>query len=439
MRLFNRKPKFLYEFLGVDSFHEKEIVDPHELVNHMIDEDNRFRRDYLEGSITVSKVKNDKKGQIYYAERFDLPQDEGFDWLAALSSFFVKKPQEYDFSSLSSEREEKPLAPDKETTETVTETNKSLTLEDFEATIQSDSPTQKDELSAVPNEKQAHEETVSTNQSEVTAVKVEDEAEVVQLTKSDYEALRSAIQEQKQETERLREKINQQETSSVKPEPIPVIPIEKEAPSVIENLFVQETQPPSVVVPDELVPGVLRSTQTEIDQVLSQFVQTETTKIDEEIKQLDKRDQISGIISERLQLEEKEQLDQLSQQQATKKDQLLQEENQRHQQKVQEIEHTCKEEHQGKAAEIRSIFEEKITTSIKEEYDKQTEQLIRVFQGKMEELQLRQQAMNDGLGTILRESLEKFNQQHNQVIQEVERKKQGSPIDLEEQRKLKQA
>lgn len=439
MRLFNRKPKFLYEFSGVDSFHEKEIVDPHELVKHMIDEDNRFRCDYLEGSITVSKVKNDKKGQIYYAERFDLPQDEGFDWLAALSSFFVKKPQEYDFSSLSSEREEKPLAPDKETTETVPETNKSLTLEDFEATLQSDPPTQKDELSAVPNEKQAKKEAVSTIQSEAAAVIVEDEAEVVQITKSDYEALRSAIQEQKQETERLREKISQQETPSVKPEPIPVIPIEKEAPSVIENLFVQETQPPSVVVPDELVPDVLRSTQTEIDQVLSQFVQTETTKIDEEIQQLDKRDQISGIISERLQLEEKEQLDQLSQQQATKKDQLLQEENQRHQQNVQEIEHTCKEEHQNKAAEIRSIYEEKITTSIKEEYDKQTEQLVRVFQGKMEELQLRQQAMNDGLGTILKESLEKFNQQHNQVIQEVERKKQGSPIDLEEQRKLKQA
>ncbi|MGM0220072.1 hypothetical protein [Enterococcus sp. AZ126] len=439
MRLFNRKPKFLYEFSGVDSFHEKEIVDPHELVNHMIDEDNRFRRDYLEGSITVSKVKNDKNGQIYYAERFDLPQDEGFDWLAALSSFFVKKPQEYDFSSLSSEREKKPLDTDKETTETVPETNKSLTLEDFEATLQSDSPTQNDELSAVPNEKQAQNEAILTNQSEVAAVKVEDEAEVVQLTKSDYEALRSAIQEQKQETERLREKISQQETPSVKPEPIPVIPIEKEAPSVIENLFVQETEPPSVVVPDELVPGVLRSTQTEIDQVLSQFVQTETTKIDEEIQQLDKRDQISGIISERLQLEEKEQLDQLSQQQATKKNQLLQEENQRHQQKVQEIEHTCKEEHQNKAAEIRSTFEEKITTGIKEEYDKQTEQLVRVFQGKMEELQLRQQAMNDGLGTILRESLEKFNQQHNQVIQEVERKKQGSPIDLEEQRKLKQA
>lgn len=439
MRLFNRKPKFVYEFSGVDSFHEKEIVDPHELVKHMIDEDNRFRCDYLEGSITVSKVKNDKKGQIYYAERFDLPQDEGFDWLAALSSFFVKKPQEYNFSSLSSESEERPLDPDKETTETVSETNKSLTLEDFEATLLSDSPTPNDELAAVPNEKQAKKEAVSTIQSEAAAVIVEDEAEVVQITKSDYEALRSAIQEQKQETERLREKISQQETTSVKLEPIPVIPIEKVAPSVIENLFVQETQPPSVVVPDELVPDVLRSTQTEIDQVLSQFVQTETTKIDEEIQQLDKRDQISGIISERLQLEEKEQLDQLSQQQATKKDQLLQEENQRHQQKVQEIEHACKEEHQNKADEIRSIFKETITTSIKEEYDKQTEQLVRVFQGKMEELQLRQQAMNDGVGTILRESLEKFNKQHNQVIQEVERKKQGSPIDLEEQRKLKQA
>ncbi|MBO0441545.1 hypothetical protein [Candidatus Enterococcus ikei] len=438
MRLFNRKPKFVYEFSGGDSFHEKEIVDPHELVKHMIDEDNRFRRDYLEGSITVSKVKNDKNGKIYYAEQFDLPQDEGFDWLAALSSFFVKKPQEYDFSLLSSENEENPLNPDKETTETTLETNKSLTLEDFEATLQSDSSTQNDELSAVPSEKQAHEEPVSTIQSEV-ATSVEDEAEVVQLTKNDYEALRSAIQEQKKETERLREKISQKETPSVKPEPIPVIPIEKEAPSVIENLFVQETEPPNVFVPDELVPGVLRSTQTEIDQVLSQFIQTETTKIDEEIQQLDKRDQISGIISERLQLEEKEQLNQLSQQQATKKDQLLQEENQRHQQKVQEIERSCEEECQNKAAEIRSIFEEKITTSIKEEYDKQTDQLVRVFQGKMEELQLRQQAMNDGLGTILRESLEKFNQQHNQVIQEVERKKQGSPINLEEQRKLKQA
>lgn len=433
MRLFNRKPKFVYEFSGCDSFHKKEIADPHELVKHMIDEDNRFRSDYLEGSVTVSKMKNDKRGQIYYAERFDLPQDEGFDWLTALSHFFVKKAQEYDLSVLSLESEESTLDSDKKTAETVPETNKSLTLEEFEATLQSDSPTQNDELSAVPNEKQDQKEVISTNQSEVAAA-VEDEAEVVQLTKSDYEALKSAIKEQKQETERLREKISQQETPSAITEPIPVSPIEEEVPSVIENLFVQE-QSSSAVLPDELVPGVLRSTQTEIDQVLSQFIQTETTKIDEEIQQLDKRDQISGIISERLQLEEKEQLDQLNLQQAAKKDQLLQEENQRHQEKVKEIERTCDEEQQNKAAEIRSMFEEKITTSIKEEYDKQTEQLVRVFQGKMEELQLRQQAMNDGLGTILRESLEKFNQQHNQVIQKVERKKQGNT----EQKEWKEA
>ena len=76
MGLFSRKPKFVYEFSGCESFIQKEVKDPYELVNHLIDENNRFRRDYLKGNVTITKVKNDLKAQVYYSEVIHLPQEE---------------------------------------------------------------------------------------------------------------------------------------------------------------------------------------------------------------------------------------------------------------------------------------------------------------------------------------------------------------------------
>ena len=138
-------------------------------------------------------------------------------------------------------------------------------------------------------------------------------------------------------------------------------------------------------------------------------------------------------------MEEEQQLNELSQQLSKQKEESIQEENLRHQQRLQEIDQVFQNKNEEQVVAIKTTYKNKLDSSIKEEYDKQTEQLSRILQGKMDELQLRQQAINTGLESNFKEALAEFNREHSQVIEEVERKKQHAPIDLVERRKLKQA
>lgn len=103
------------------------------------------------------------------------------------------------------------------------------------------------------------------------------------------------------------------------------------------------------------------------------------------------------------------------------------------------IEQVFQNKSEEQVAAIQTTYKNKLDSSIKEEYDKQTEQLSRILQGKMDELQLRQQAINTGLESNFKEALTEFNREHSQVIEEVERKKQCAPIDLTKWRKVKEA
>ena len=190
---------------------------------------------------------------------------------------------------------------------------------------------------------------------------------------------------------------------------------------------------------DAIVQDVLLSTKAEVSQVLMTFVEKETAKIKEEIQELDKRGLIKEEFTKRLKMEEEQQLNELSQQLSKQKEESIQEENLRHQQRLQEIDQVFQNKSEEQVEAIKTTYKNKLDSSIKEEYDKQTEQLSRILQGKMDELQLRQQAINTSLESNFKEALAEFNREHSQVIEEVERKKQHAPIDLVERRKLKQA
>lgn len=428
MALFRRKPKFIFEFSGCDQFREEEIHDPYELVKLMTEEDTRFRRDYHQGYVTVTKVKNDVKGRVYYEERFYLPQNEDFDWLAALSSFFTKKPLTYILEEPSLPEETESVVKDEGK-----QTAQPYTLDEFETSLQTE---------AVPKETRAASTDETTNEGDsIPSQKKHNtpiEKEVVQLTRSEFEELQRAIQEQKNETERLREEMKRQE---ITPKVASLTPLSEEMKTVstVADLFESEERQTSSGEAVKIVPDVLLSTKTELDQALSQFLKSESSKIETEIQCLDKRDQIVQIVTEKFKKEEQDRLDLLKREQAARKEQSIQEEQLRHKKKLEEIDFSYDQQLQEEVVAIQMSFKEKISTCIKEEYDKQTIQLTRILQGKMDELQLQQQAINDGLKANIQEALEKFNQKHNQVIQEVERKKQVSPIDLEQQRKLKQA
>lgn len=184
---------------------------------------------------------------------------------------------------------------------------------------------------------------------------------------------------------------------------------------------------------------ILSDTKETFNQALTDFIAHETEKIQAEIQQLDQRDQIENAVAQRIDKEQKEQLTQLKQRLLATKEQELQAEQSRHEERIQAIDQTYQTQLAEQSTTLQDNFNQQKETAIKEEYEEQTKQLARILQGKMDELQLRQQAMNVGLEANFKAALANFNREHRQVIQAVEQKKDGSPINLAEHRKRKHA
>lgn len=419
MGLFRRKPKFIYELSGAHPFKETQVTTTKDLRDYFIQENHRFRQEYLEGEVYVAKVKNDLSGKVYVEKRVLLPQPEDFNWSEALSDFSTKKPL------MAQETTQLGINKDPMTKESVGETPKAeLTLEEFEGTL-----TTEEEATVTPIE------TSSTERSEVE----EQPSEVVQLTKQELDALYAEILAQKEETARLRKEVEEPvEVAKTTRKEMDGVPV-KPAPSVNVAPTPLRQEADQVIAQELTVPELLQTTKKGFDQALSEFVQAETTKIEQEIARLDKRGAIKQQVTDRLQIEETVKIEQLTKQLTDEKEQLLQEEDVRHQQRRQEILTMIEEKRREQHAAIQTDIAEKTTKTIQEEYQEQTDQLSKILQGKLEELQLRQQTMNDGLKANFEETLHAFNLKHQQVMEEVERKKHESPIDLDERRKQKQA
>ncbi|EOD7438240.1 hypothetical protein ACJQ40_002745 [Enterococcus faecium] len=409
MEIFRRKPKFFYKVSDNYYFKDKDIFDPYELVEHIKNEDYRFRQEYLQETITISKIRNDKYQDIYYAKRIHLPQEEDFDWFDELTGFFAKKPQEYTLE-------------DSTDSESSTEENKTLTLEEFESDLQAE-PEHGSEIPETPKDEILEQEINELNTGSVT-----EEKEFIKVSKDEYLSLQLEI-EQLKNIARLEKGLEEEREEQTNFTAVDVVdPLSKNMDQLLDNTY-----------KDEIVENVLRMTKHEMDQQLSQFVTSETAKIQAEIQQLDKRNMIEETITKRIESEREDQLAKLNIQMTNERDQEIHEENLRHETRLDEIANTYNQKLIEETAKIKEKLKEKLETSIKEEYEQQSEQLSRILQGKMDELKLRQQAVNAGLEANFKEALENFNYQHKLVIQEVEQKKQSSPINLEEIRKLKQA
>ncbi|MCO8259512.1 hypothetical protein [Enterococcus faecalis] len=358
-----------------------------------------------------------------------------------MSPFFTKKPLTYSVNeTLVSD-------PDHEAVEKEEQDSKPLTLEDFESELFHTEKTESvsepvSEEVTVPSESMREE----TREKECTTIqdKTSETPDMIQVSKEVFEALQTELKEQREEMNRLTRNLQSMNiTELVEPafftEKVITEREESQAQLEQDKLSEHMEQLTTVSKHDAIVQDVLLSTKAEVSQVLMTFVEKETAKIKEEIQELDKRGLIKEEFTKRLKMEEEQQLNELSQQLSKQKEESIQEENLRHQQRLQEIDQVFQNKSEEQVEAIKTTYKNKLDSSIKEEYDKQTEQLSRILQGKMDELQLRQQAINTSLESNFKEALAEFNREHSQVIEEVERKKQHAPIDLVERRKLKQA
>ncbi|MBO1137176.1 hypothetical protein [Enterococcus faecalis] len=423
MRLFKKKTKFVYEISGCSHFRMKDITDPYDLIKHVIDEDNRFRREFLEGTILISKVKNDLQGTIYFSKKIQLPQEEGFDWFEELSSFFTRKPLTYEDECI----EETAVSSEK-----AKEDNEQLfTLEDFEAEMNEEREIVEERIPVTNTiENQESKEEASLPLMPKKEAEITKEDEWLRISKREFEALKQTMEQQQIKMEKLSEEI-EQKNSLLKMQ-------ENKVVSVSESVLDQITPKVLATKNDEMLEAILRSTKKEMTQTLSQYIEAETTKINEEIQRLDKREKIEEEVTQRLLLKKNEQLERLTQQLVSEKEQQIKEEERRHQEHLMRIDQQFEQKLSEQTKDIENAYQAKLTESIQEEYENQTQQLSRILQGKMDELQLRQQTMNAGLKANFQEALERFNQEHNQVIQAVDKKRKQPPIDFAERRRLKE-
>ncbi|WP_088271966.1 hypothetical protein [Enterococcus wangshanyuanii] len=179
----------------------------------------------------------------------------------------------------------------------------------------------------------------------------------------------------------------------------------------------------------DAVSDVLDLVKNEFSSRLSNFVEEETIKINQEIKELDTRHLIEEEVTKRVQAEKQRTIDAEILVLDNEEQKELKEEQQRHELAVATIKRTCAEKKANKEQELDVHFKDKLANDIAVEYKTQTEQLTRILQGKKDELAFKQKEMNEGLKTNFAQVLASFNETHEKVIEQVEQQKSGQSTD----------
>ena len=179
---------------------------------------------------------------------------------------------------------------------------------------------------------------------------------------------------------------------------------------------------------DTNVLDVIQMVKTEANKRLNDFIAQETTKINAEIEALDTRDKIEPSLTKRFEDEKANKAEALNKKVDAEKEKAIAAENARHEAALQTIQVELEASRSKQLVALKEEFANKLSVAIKEEYDRQTEQLNLILQGKTEELQLRQKAVNEGMKNTVAEVLEGFNTNHGEVIQTVERRKNSSGV-----------
>jgi hypothetical protein len=420
-----KKSTYRFDVVHSDSINSQPIKDADALVNYVIGVNNDLLDKDEKGWLFIEKLKESKKGStVLYATRLELPLLEDnsyFDQL--LSPFYTKKKVAYDESLIT------PAA------ENITDDTTPDTPElpaDLAALVQKgNDQLQSDSISnEIPDQPVASTQEPAAVDSS-NQVKESTTPEEVELLKQQLKAKQEEIEQMQQREERPLPASEIQTTTTVSEEPAKILPEEK------KGLFVQE--PIKVDVPlqssEQSVAAVIDRVRHDISAELNAFVSKETEKIEDEIQRLDRRGLIEKEISGRLQSEKDHRLDSELSLLIDEKEKLIREEELRHQSALKEIENNYLRNKQTMINEINSLFDQRYQAEYSDEYSRQTEQLVKILEGRQAELSRRQQELNEGLQANFANTLATFNQSHKQMIELVERQKETKqPVQL-----LKQA
>lgn len=432
--MFNSK-KYRFELSQVNNVKVDVVRNAGDLVNYIIGE-NQGLLDYGEtGSLVVSKIEVSKKGeQVLFAQRLNLPMPARTNFDALLEPFYTRKKLDFDEQIL----EEQPVEFERpnikldddlsdEKSQALEQTQQFQNEEDEEAYApapQIDLSDQEDDDIQVSNESQKALTEVESVTSDNERVEPRVEINVTPSDLLTEEAIKSITSEEMkkkdEEIARLRRELDTKEnlevdraTSLDKELTAPILP----TPSI-----------PTASFEDTNVLDVIQMVKTEANKRLNDFIAQETTKINAEIEALDTRDKIEPSLTKRFEDEKANKAEALNKKVDADKEKAIAAENARHDAALQSIQVELEASRSKQLVALKEEFANKLSVAIKEEYDRQTEQLNLILQGKTEELQLRQKAVNEGMKNTVAEVLEGFNTNHGEVIQTVERRKNSSGV-----------
>ncbi|MEI5992469.1 hypothetical protein A5881_004025 [Enterococcus termitis] len=418
-----------------DNIQTESILTPESLVNYVIGVNNHLIKAEETGWVYAEKFKESKKGkELLYAFKIELPLYEDnpyFDQL--LSPFYTKKKLAFEEVVLPEATKETkneggtPELPPE--LQALADSGTKRLEEQLPETVEASEKTSEDQELVDPNDDQAEQQQLIENlmyqlemqQEEIQQLKQEEIQQLKQENATNL-SLNNPLSNEDIQTELVIKK----KQTEVSPD--------KSYPGLSLDSIEPKTEEPSVLSTPEsvgAVSDVLDLVKNEFSSRLSSFVEEETTKIDQEIKELDTRHLIEGEVKKRVQIEKQRTIDAEILVLENEEQKELKEEQQRHESAVATIKRTCAEKKATKERELDVHFKEKLSNDIAAEYKVQTNQLTRILQGKKDELAFKQKEMNEGLKANFAQVLASFNETHEKVIEQVEQQKVANqPIDF---------
>lgn len=425
--IFNKK-KYRIELSQVQNIRPDKVRNAADLVNFIIGENQDLLDHEEQGSLVVSKIESTKKGeQILFAQRLELPMTAKTNFDALLEPFYTRKPLEFDESILeiqdekrnSLENVEEKINQAKNDIVQRVENDEGyapapqLDLSDDKEEDESDSGSDKQVINDDPSE--------PSNDTGRTEINVP--VSTLLTEAAIKEIVAKEIKDKDEEIERLKQSLRSQEKEEIAKVENPPVKDDHVSEAILANPLVSSDLSEDVNVLD-----VIKMVKYDANKRLEDFIAQETAKINAEIEALDTRDKIEPTLSKRFGDEKELEIKELNRRVDSEKTEAISSENARHEAALKSIESESEANRVSQIAKLTEEFSAKLSSAIKEEYERQTEQLNLILQGKTEELQLRQKAVNEGMKNTVSEVLEGFNTNHGEVIQNVERRKNSSGV-----------
>lgn len=425
--MFNKK-KYRIELSQVQNIRPDKVRNAADLVNFIIGENQELLDHEEQGSLVVSKIESSKKGeQILFAQRLELPMTAKTNFDALLEPFYTRKPLEFDESILeiqdekrnSLENVEEKIYQAKNDIVQHEENDEGyapapqLDLSDDKEEDESDSGSDKQVINDDPSE--------PSNDTGRTEINVP--ASTLLTEAAIKEIVAKEMKDKDEEIERLKQSLRSQEKEEIAKVENPPVKDNNVSEAILANPLVSSNLSEDVNVLD-----VIKMVKYDANKRLEDFIAQETAKINAEIEALDTRDKIEPTLSKRFGDEKELEIKELNRKVDSEKTEAISSENARHEAALKSIESESEANRVSQIAKLTEEFSANLSSAIKEEYERQTEQLNLILQGKTEELQLRQKAVNEGMKNTVSEVLEGFNTNHGEVIENVERRKNSSGV-----------